>query len=201
MISLTSLCTRNRHPLVLLGFNRGHHHCQRLGLAGGRGAGRALSAGQRSQGAGGGRVRVMHRHTADHISALTQINTVETEKLVNWHQCVEWMSKKKGLWPWTGRTGPAFPQLEPPGWQVKQKLKVDARASTIQGEACPHLAGWNFRSSSVSVSLWMVMMLTAGLGVSQMMIGCDSVALAVGGVTPVANPLEKRRTEKKMLSL
>ena len=34
-----------------------------------------------------------------------------------------------------------------------------------------HLAGWNLRSSSVSVSLWMVMMLTAGLGVSEMTIG------------------------------
>lgn len=31
----------------------------------------------------------------------------------------------------------------------------------------------------------MVMMLTAGLGVSEMMIGWDSMVLALGGVTPL----------------
>lgn len=46
-----------------------------------------------------------------------------------------------------------------------------------------YLAGWNLRSSSVSVSLWMVMMLTAGLGVSEMTIGWESAVLALGGVT------------------
>ena len=63
-----------------------------------------------------------------------------------------------------------------------------------------HLAGWNLRSSSVSVSLWMVMMLTAGLGVSEMMMGWDSTA----GVTSlllssdvVDRPLVEQRENQK----
>lgn len=40
-----------------------------------------------------------------------------------------------------------------------------------------HLVGWNFLSSSSSESLCMVITLTAGLGVSEMMMGCVRVAL------------------------
>ncbi len=45
------------------------------------------------------------------------------------------------------------------GWDVKVML---------------HLSGGNFLSSSSSVSLWIVMMLMVGLGVSEMMMGWDT---------------------------
>lgn len=41
------------------------------------------------------------------------------------------------------------------------------------GRLAAHQAAENFLSSSSSESLWMVMMLTAGLGVSEMTMGCD----------------------------
>lgn len=66
---------RCRCPVGALGLYRRCHHCQRLGLARRRRTSRVQRARQRSQGAVGGRVRVVHSHTADNIGALAQTNT------------------------------------------------------------------------------------------------------------------------------
>lgn len=87
-------------------------------------------------------------------------------------------------------------------FKVAEALAI-LKKQEFRGAAYPHLAGWNLRSSSVSVSLWIVMMLTAGLGVSEMMIGWDNVALELGGVTPlllsndaVDIPLDREKEKK-----
>lgn len=59
------------------------------------------------------------------------------------------------------------------------KRETRRRATCRRGGGLPdagrraHRATGDFLSSSSSESLWMVMMLTAGLGVSEMTMGCD----------------------------
>lgn len=69
--SLTALqaATQHRPHLRGLALQRGGHHCQRLGLPGRHGAGWVQRAGERSEGAGRGGVRVVHGHAADDIGA------------------------------------------------------------------------------------------------------------------------------------
>lgn len=61
-----------------LGFDWRCHHCQRSSLARGSTAGWVHRAGKRCQRTGSGRVRVVDRHTADDVCALTQTNTGQT---------------------------------------------------------------------------------------------------------------------------
>lgn len=61
-------------------------------------------------------------------------------------------------------------------------MKTLHNAQRLRGRAinANHLAGGTLASSSSSVSLGMVMMLTAGLGVSKMIIGCEGSPLVCG---------------------
>ena len=190
----------------LLGFDWRCHHCQRLCLAWWHGASWVERPRQRSQGTGCRGVRVVDGHTADDVCALAQTNTVQTDE-----QC--YFIRKRDRYIrviWSDNFG-----IANIGVAMLHILRVQSSGSVSNPEktktkqelrraAYPHLAGWNLRSSSVSVSLWMVMMLTAGLGVSEMMIGWDNVALALGGVTPlllsndaVDIPLDREKGKKK----
>lgn len=72
-----------------------------------------------------------------------------------------------GCWLLLGLSGLLVDESESwESWTVTQLI-------TLVLWLVPEQTAGNFLSSSSSESLWMVMMLTAGLGVSEMTMGCD----------------------------
>lgn len=70
----------NRSSLWALGFDWRCHNRQRSSLAWGCAAGWVQRAGKRCQRTGRRRIRVVHRHTADDVCALTQTNTGQIDE-------------------------------------------------------------------------------------------------------------------------